>query len=107
MSDPVWLLESPIYQVEGATITYTVTFEGVTTVSSPALVVWKNGTDYSSTAAPSGSTTASLNVVTLKPILAVATDGGQKYICTVTASDGTNTQVRKFEIVVVDAAEEQ
>jgi len=46
-------------------------------------------------------------VVTLKPILAVSTDGGQKYICTVTASDGTNTQVRKFEIVVVDAAEEQ
>ena len=87
MSDTksLFILDSPIYQGENATVPYSITFPWATTVgSSPTVVVYKNGTDVTSTAMPSGSHSASGKTLTLKPLTALL--GGETYIIDILAT---------------------
>jgi len=91
----VWALESPVPFVAGDTVTYTVTFLGAASVSSPVGTVYQGSKDVSSTAMPSGSASASGNVVTLKPITALA--GPKKYVVDVATAE---YPTKKFQINV-------
>ena len=103
MSDTnyLWVKESPIEMVVGETVTYSVTFEGITTCSSPSAKVYRNETDITSTAMPSGSASASGNVVTLKPLVALSADGDEIYIVAITATADGNTEIRKCEVYIL------
>lgn len=103
----IWVREQDtpeeLEMVEGSTITYSVTFEGATSVSTVSAEVFVNGnpSDQAATIFPSGSTSASGNVATLKPFVATAAVGGKKCTVAVTATVDGNTERVKFEIFVV------
>ncbi len=103
--EDVWLNESPVSVVAGDTRTYTVTFEGATSVSSPSAVAYQDGSLVTSTVFPSGSITASGATVTLKPFVA-PTPGGETYVVDLTATVDGNTQVKKLKINVINPADE-
>jgi hypothetical protein len=93
MSDKesLFLEESPIYQGAGATVPYSVTFPFATTVAAGTIAVYKNGADVTSTVMPSGSHSASGNVLTLKPLTALT--GGETYLISIAATvDGVADQ---------------
>ena len=100
-----WLVESPLVSVAGETTTYSVTYLGSSSVSSVTGTVYQNKSDVTSTIMPSGSTSASGNVATLKPITAMT--GGKKYVITVTATVDGNVVVKKFMIRCQKATLEQ
>lgn len=106
-SSELWVIESPVDMISGETITFSVTFQGATSVTSPSATVYLNGTDYTSTAMPSGSHTASGNVATLKPLVAGANDGGEKYVVAVSATVDGNTELRKLMVNILKASDEQ
>jgi len=64
------IIESPIYQGADETITYTLTTTPWGSSPTAPVLTVKNdaGADVTSTVAPSGSTTATGDVITLKPI---------------------------------------
>lgn len=103
----LWLVESPLDMLEGETITYSVLWEGATTVASTSATVYRNGADVTSTVMSAGSHTQSGNVSTLKPLVAQSNHGGSKYIVAVQATVDGNTELRKFEILVIKPDEEQ
>lgn len=104
----IWVLESPVTQVEGEAIAYSIEYLGATAVSSPTLVVYMNGTDVTTAVCISGdSNTASGTTVTMKKITAKSGDGGHRYIAVVSATVDGNTEIRKLEIYVMPASEEQ
>ena len=94
----VWVDEKEVDMVEGETITFAVEFKGAVSVSGPGATVYRSGTDVTSTVMPSGSHTASSNVVTLKPLTAQSGDGGQEYVVAVSATVDGNSEIRKFQV---------
>ena len=74
----IWLNESPVVMVAGASRTYTITYEGVASVSAPSAIAYKDSTDVSATVFPAGSITASGAAVTLKPLTGLL--GGEVYL---------------------------
>ena len=90
------ILGSPIWQFEGETVTYTVTVEGTSAPSSPSATVYKNGTDVTSTVMPSGSHTASGQVITMKPVTALV--AGSDYSIMLQATVGGSTELRRMVV---------
>jgi hypothetical protein len=99
MSD-IWVIEKDQGMVEGETLMFSVQFIGATTVKSPETKCYRNGADYSS-AALSGSDSASGDTVTCQMVTAQANDGGSVYVMRVKAVVDGNTENRKFLIRVV------
>ena len=96
------IIESPIGMIEGEKVTFSITWLGVTTLSSPTAVVYKSGTDISSTAMASGSHSVSGNVQTLKELTAIAGDGGKRYIVIIEAViDSGNVERRKLIVNII------
>ena len=94
-----FVLESPLTVVEGESITYSVTYLGITTCSSPTALVYRNGSnDVTSTVMPSGSHSAAGNVVTLKPATGMV--GNANYVIAVTCTADGNTRVKKIKLIV-------
>jgi len=102
----VWNLDypevigSPIYQYPGATVTYTVTVAGANAPSSISAVVYKNGSDVTATVMPSGSHSASGQVITLKPLTALVAN--TDYSIIVTATIAGNTEQIKLVVQGTD-----
>lgn len=69
----------------GETITYTCKWEGATSVADTAVYIYRDGSDTNdvSTLMPGGSFGVDGNVVTLKPLVVPATDGGKEYMIVV------------------------
>lgn len=81
-----WVNEGiPVQQGEDATIAWSVRWDYATTVGSTTktVKVFKKGssTDGASTYMPSGSHTASGNILTMKPLTALV--GGEKFIISI------------------------
>lgn len=89
--------------VAGSTITYTLQWKGATTVASTSVAIYKDGsdTDYVSTLMPSGSFSVDGNVVTLKPLVVPATDGGVTYMIVVQNSVDGNTDRALIKLKIV------
>jgi len=98
--ETIWVEEEQADMAEGEKLTFSITFKGAVSVSSPSVVVYKNGLDVTSTVMPSGSNTVSANVVTMKPLIAIAGDGGQIYVVACSAIVDGNTEIRKVQINV-------
>lgn len=97
--EDAFVLNSPKTLVEGEGITYSITYLNATTCSSPSAIVYRNGNnDVTSTVMPSGSHSATGNVVTLKPITGLV--GNATYIIAVTATVDGNTRVKKIKLIV-------
>ena len=94
-----WIMESPLAMVEGESITYTVTYLGAASVSSPTTKAYKDGTDVTTTVFPTNAPSASGNVVTLSPVTGLV--GGQTYIVALTATVDARTEIRKLKILAV------
>ena len=97
----LWLKEDPLEMIEGEVVTFSVTFEGITACSSPTAKVYRNETDVTSTAMATGSHSASGNVVTLKPLTAGTSDGGEIYVVVVQATADGNTEKRKVRVYIL------
>ena len=100
------IVESPVDQIEGETITRTVEWQGSSSVTAAQSVVYLDGDVYTSTAIPSGTSTDSGTVQTLEPLFTAAGDGGKKYVQIITATVDGNTEKRKLIINVIDASSE-
>jgi hypothetical protein len=100
------VLEEAEAVVEGATITYSYTWTGISSVSSPTATVYKDGQDITSTVMPSGSHSVSGNVQTLKPIVFQANHGGSKYVINIQAVADGNTDIYKQDILVLRPGDE-
>ncbi len=111
MSEELWTIpgspSNPILAIEGESRTLAVKWTGGETVAVVAITCYKNESDYSTTAFPSGSTSVSGDTVTWKPLVITAGDGGEIYIiaskCTV---DGDTLIVRTY-IQILAVAEEK
>lgn len=100
----VFVVESPIYQLNGETITYAIRWEGASSVSSPSATVYRGRTDVTSTVMPSGSHSASGDVITLKPLTALTS--GSRYAVVVSATVDSMTRVVKIMVLCPRLAEE-
>ncbi|MCH7662564.1 MAG: hypothetical protein IH859_01675 [Chloroflexi bacterium] len=106
MSQDILVIESPISMIEGETISYSLTWQGASSLASPAALVYKDGADITSTAMPSGSHAVSGNVQTLKPLLAGGSDGRKKYVVIIECSVDGNTERRKLVVNIAKASAE-
>lgn len=95
---------NPILWTVGDSVPLSLQFTGATTVTVTEIKCYKNETDYTSTAFPSGSTAAAGDTVTSKPLLGVANDGDEVYIIAWKCGVDSNTEVRKT-YVKIEAAE--
>jgi len=102
----IWVDEQEVDMAEGEIITFAVIFQGAVVVSGPGATVYKNGEDVTSSVMPSGSHLVSGNVVTLKPINAIAGDGGQKYVVAIAATVDGNSEIRKVQVNIHDVSSE-
>ena len=103
----IWLIESPVTMTEGEVIAYSVDWLGASTVSSPSVTVYRNGSDVTSTTMISGdSHVVSGNVLTMKKITAVANHGGSRYVVVIQCTVDSNTEIRKLLIQIVDPSDE-
>ena len=84
-SKDIWLEESPIHLVEGATPTYTITFPWASAVTgTPTLEVYKDGSSTDSSATyMTGSVTVSGNTLTWKAFQALVPG---KYVLVINAT---------------------
>jgi hypothetical protein len=87
-------------------ITYSITWDGITALSSPTASVYKDGVDITDDVMPSGSNSVSGNVQTLKPIDFQSEHGGSKYVVVFGAVADGNTEAGKFVIPVERPADE-
>lgn len=101
----IWAIESPWGSAAGESLTFTLTYLGASSVSSVTATVYQNKTDVTSTVMPAGSTSASGNVATLKPLTAMT--GGKKYVVSVSATVDGNTVVKKFQVNCQKGQQEQ
>lgn len=92
---------NPIEMIESDIITYSVKYVGSTSATVSAITAYKDGTDISTTAFASGSTSASGNTVTWKPLTAASGDGGEVYIVATKGTVDTNTETRKSYIKIL------
>lgn len=95
LEDKTFAVESPVYVVEGESLTFSCTAWGA--VSSPSAVAYRKKTTVTSTVFPTNSPSASGSVVTLSP--ATGFVGGANYIIAVTFTLSGDTFVRKIELV--------
>lgn len=99
MTDEAWTIPgsptNPIYMVEGETITWSVLWTDADSAVVSAISATKDESDYTSTCFPSGSTSQSGNIITWKPLLAVAGDGGESYVVASKCTVDGNTEIRK------------
>jgi hypothetical protein len=80
-----WINEGvPVEQGENASVPWSVKWPSASTVASPTVKVYKKGTttDVAATVMPSGSHTASGNLLTMKNLTALT--GGESYIISIT-----------------------
>lgn len=99
MSD-VLLIENPIDMIEGETVGYAVEWQGASSLSSPSVTCYKDGSTYAA-GISSGSDSVSGNVQTLKNFTPVAgTDGGKKLVMIIQCSVDGNTERRKLTVNV-------
>ena len=100
MSIP-WVVEEVEPVVAGSTITYSITWQGASALSTSSSKVYMNGTDVTSTVQPSGSDATSGNIQTLKPIAFQATHGDNYYVVVATCTVDGNVDIVKFKVKVI------
>ena len=98
-TDGPWAQESPVVQVAGESITYVCTFLGGKVISAVGSTptAYKNRTSVTSTVFPAGTTSATANQVTLKPLTSLT--GGSRYVIVVSVTLDGNTTIKKFEVI--------
>jgi len=105
----IWVNESPISLVAGAEPTYTIVFDGATSVSvtSATQEIYKNGagSDLSSTLCTGSLATNTVDTVTLKKLQSLV--GGNTYVVVVKCTVNGVVEVRKLNIEVQKAKELQ
>ena len=106
MTEEILVIESPTSMIEGETITYSVTWQGASSLTGPDAIVYKDGADITSTAMPSGSHNVSGNVQTLKPLVAGTADGRKKYVVIIECTVDGNTERRKLIVNIAKASAE-
>lgn len=84
---------------ENASIAYSLIYDGVSSVSTPSVVVYRNGADVTSTVMPSGSHSVSNNVLTLKPLVPAGFGGDTLVINVQVVADG-QTRVNFIRVLV-------
>ena len=90
--DNPWALGGPIFQLPGTleSVAWTITVKGSSAPSSPAVAaVYKNGTDQESVVFPSGSSSASGQVITLPPLTALTAGSDYNIVLTATINSQT------------------
>ena len=86
-----------IEQGEAESVAYSIEYADYSSVSSPSVTVYRNGSDVTSTVMPSGSHTVSNNVVTMKNLTAL--NGGDTYIISITVTvTGSQTIQRWIKV---------
>lgn len=98
MQNTPYLYPNPYYVSAADELTFAVLFEGATSVSSPSVKAYKNRTDVSSTIFPSGSPSASSNVVTLPT--AKAWTSGERYVIELVATVDGMILTKALSVVV-------
>ena len=106
MTEEILIIESPRSMIESEVITYSVTWQGASSLSSPGAKVYANGANISSTAMSSGSDSVSGNVQTLKPLTAGTNDGKKVYVVVISCTVDGNTESRKLIVRIVKASAE-
>ena len=96
--------ESPRYTVAGESLTMLWVFEGATSVSSPVVTGYKDGTAVTSTLFPTNTPTASGNAVTFSPLTGMV--GGDTYVVVLSATVDGSTRLIKL-VVKTAAAEDE
>lgn len=104
VEDRPFAIESPVAVVEGDLIQFACAFWDDVS-GTPTALVYKNGTDLTSTVFPSGAITVSGGVVTLKRTAALV--GGGRYVIAITVVVDGDTFVRKIEMIVAKDEQEQ
>jgi hypothetical protein len=102
MENSLWLIDSPVSMIAGEQIAYSVDWQGATSVSAPAAVVYRNGVDITAEAMDAGDGhVVTGNVLTLKKLRALATDGGARYVVLIHAWVDGNQERRKLLVQIV------
>jgi len=99
-----YVLESPYYLIEGSSITWSITFDGATTVATPVATAYKDETAVTSTIFPTNTPTASGNVVTLSA--ATGFLGGERYVIVLSAVVDGATLLVKLLVIVASPGQE-
>jgi len=93
-----WVLEGPKVMREGETVTYSINWNGATTIATPGAVVYKNSSDVSAAVMPSGSHSVSGTMQTLKPVTIPAGYGGSTIVVEAFCTVDGNTEKRGLQI---------
>lgn len=93
----IWVRQSPFNVVGGSTISFSIYYEGATSVSSPSVKVYSKGEDVSALIIPSGSASASGNIVSMQPVI-IPSAPNKVYVCAITATVDGNVEVRKLKL---------
>lgn len=102
--EDIFIVESPIAMIAGETITYSVDWLGATTLENPAMAIYCNGKDISSTSMViPGDFEISGSVLTLKKITAKLNDGGATYVALIQCTVDKNVERRKLVIEISKA----
>lgn len=103
----IWLIESPVTMVEGEQIAFSVDWQGAARVSDAEALVYKNQIDITTQSMDAGDAhVINGNVLTLKKLRALDTDGGARYVLVVEADVDGNRERRKLLIHIVRAGAE-
>ena len=90
-----------IEMVEGDKKTFSFRWQGATDITSVSSVtVWRSGEDITSTAMPSGTHSASADIITMKELVAIAGDASQKYVVAIKAVVDGNTETRLWLVKI-------
>ena len=98
--------ESPLTAIAGETLTYSLTWLGASSLSSPSAKVYFKGSDVTTTAMPSGSDSSSGDVQTLKPLAFSASWVNNYIVVAIQCSVDSNTEIRKLKIHVQKPSDE-
>lgn len=104
MRNDMHVSESPRYTVAGESLTMAWVFEGASSVSSPSVVAYKDGTLVTDTLFPTNSPTASGNAVTFSPLTGMV--GGDTYVVVLSATVDGSTRVVKLVVKTAAASDE-
>lgn len=98
LPDRMWALET-LTVVEGESVVLNCTFTGATSLSAGTLKAYRKKNDVTSTVFPSGSSTATGNVLTLPPLTGLV--GNNRYVVSVQASidGGSDVRIKKFMVI--------
>ncbi len=84
-----------IDMTEGEKNRYAYRWEGARTISSVTVAVYRDGTDITSSALPSGTNDINGDVITIKRLNVQTGDANQEYVISITGVVDGNTEVRK------------